>query len=904
MINHRCCLLFFLLFLPGLLFAQSATVKGVVFDAKNNTPLVGAYVHLDGSHQRVTTDAEGKYELTGIKPGAYKMKVEYIGYLKYEKKVQITGSQSVALNISLSPTIAALHSVSVFGKINGETDAASRSAEKTANNITNVIGAHAMERSPDINAANVLQRVSGVTIERNSGADQAYAIVRGLEPRYSNTLINGIKISSPDEKSRYVSLDVVPSDLLQRIEVSKSLLPEMEGDAIGGTVNLIFKDAPDAPLFKAMASVGYSNIFFDRKYTSFSKSDIQKKSMYDKNGAAYVAKPGDFSRSNLDFKDKTAPPTTTVGFTYGRRFLKNKLGLLIADNFQNQYYGTNSEFNIVAPDNKNNFKPGITDVANRTYSTQQLNNGLSAHLDYNINDRNKLSLNNVFLYSYMAQSRLSIDTSITGGNGGRVGPGTGSVFNDNRSLTNHQYLENLKLEGKHILSRHFLFDWAGVYSSAAKKSPDRADIAIDHKINADYTSTPFYFDGISRIWQHNTDRNDQVQANLTYKQSIGSAVLELKAGGLYRHKIRENAQDQYQLRPILGSSNTKQPFTDIYAAQWEVYNPKGTADYDVNAYHAFENISAGFGQAKLSFHKLDVFGGVRVEGTSQGFDYANYIATLANNVRIKYRDLLPSAMLKYKLNEKTNLRASYYKSISRPNYFELVPYTILGTDYNQMGNPNLKHTVADNYDIRYELYPKEDEEFFIGGFYKSLTNPIENVLQSLSSGDLVYQPQNAAAKAKIAGAELAFTKFWGNIGITGNYTYIYSDVFAPKIDPLAPTVDKRTVYQHRPLQGQANNVLNLSLEYKNTRKQIFAQLAYQYVGKTLSDLYFNTDYDYYQQPQSFLSLSADKTFNKHFTLFGKFNNLLNTPTIVRINGITVGKDIYKANFNIGVRYSH
>ncbi|NLR82946.1 TonB-dependent receptor [Chitinophaga eiseniae] len=903
MISHSYrYLLSILLFLPHFLFAQQAVIRGTITDAKSNRPLQGAYVHLDGAHLRMTTDATGNYEFAGVKPGEYKLKVSFIGYQKFEQKVALAGVQ--VLNVPLTPGIAALHGVSVFGKINGETDAASRSSEKTANNITNVIGAHAMERSPDINAANVLQRVSGVTIQRNSGADQAYAIVRGLEPRYNTTLINGIKISSPDEKSRYVSLDVVPSDLLQRIEVSKSLLPEMEGDAIGGTVNLIFKDAPDAPLFKAMAAMGYSNIFFNRKYHYFSSADLQHKSVFDKYGPSYVAKPGDFSRSNLDFKEKTAPPNTMAGITFGRRFMKRKLGILIADNFQQQYYGTNSEFNIVAPDNQNHFKPGITDVANRTYSTLQLNNGLTAHVDYNINDRNKLSLNNVFLYSKLVQSRLSIDTSITGGNGGRVGPGTGSIFNDNRSLTNNQYLENLKLEGKHILTKHLLFDWAGVYSSAVKRSPDRADISIDHKVNADFTSTPYYFDGISRIWQHNSDKNNQVQGNLTYKEDMGQSLLELKVGGLYRHKIRDNAQDQYQLRPLLGAGNTKQPFTDIYSAQWEVYNPKGTADYDVNAYHAFENISAGYGQAKLSFQRVEVMGGLRMEATSQGFDYANYIATLANNVRIKYRDLLPSAMVKFKLSNTTNLRASYYKSISRPNYFELVPYTILGTDFNQMGNPNLKHTVANNYDVRYEWYPKDDEQLFIGGFYKDLTNPIENVLQSLSGGDLVYQPQNAAARAKIGGAELAFTRFWGNIGVTGNYTYIYSDVYAPKIDPLAPTVDKRVVYQHRPLQGQANNVLNLSLEYRNTVKHLFAQLAYQYVGKTLSDLYFNTDYDYYQQPQSFLSLSADKTFNRHFTLFAKLNNLLNTPTVIRINGITVGKDIYNANFNIGLRYSH
>src|SRR5262249_34424548 len=157
-------------------------------------------------------------------------------------------------------------------------EAGPRQREKYANNIVNVISAQAMERSPDINAANVLQRISGLTIQRNGGSDQAYPVIRGLDPRYNHTLINGIKIGGPDDKSRYVPLNIVPSDLLGSIEVHKSLLPEMEGDASGGTVNMVMKDAPDRQVFKVLGSVGYSKLFIDRKFQNFSKSDIQQKS--------------------------------------------------------------------------------------------------------------------------------------------------------------------------------------------------------------------------------------------------------------------------------------------------------------------------------------------------------------------------------------------------------------------------------------------------------------------------------------------------------------------------------------------------------------------------------------------------------------------------------------------------
>jgi outer membrane cobalamin receptor len=357
----------------------------------------------------------------------YELKVKYVGYKEFKKQIELVENKITSITISLQEKTDSLENVTVYGKAAQETEASSRHSEKNANNITNVLSAQAMQRSPDINAANALQRVSAVTLQRNSGSDEAYAIIRGLEPRYNNTLINGVKVTSPDPVSRFVSLSIVPSDLLDKIEVSKTLTPQMEGDAIGGTVNLVFKDAPEFEIFKVNGSLGYSSIFFNRKYDDFDHGAVQTKSVSERFGPAYTANPGNFSRANLDFTQKNAPLTSLLGFTYGRRFFKNKLGFILSNSYQNQYYGTNSQFNIAQLDTRpgKDYQPVISDVANRTYSTQQLNNGLSGHLDYRFNDKNKISLDNVFLYTYIAQTRLSVDTSILGGNGGRVGPGTG-----------------------------------------------------------------------------------------------------------------------------------------------------------------------------------------------------------------------------------------------------------------------------------------------------------------------------------------------------------------------------------------------------------------------------------------------------------------------------------------------
>ncbi len=229
----------------------------------------------------------------------------------------------------------------------------------------------------------------------------------------------------------------------------------------------------------------------------------------------------------------------------------------------------------------------------------------------------------------------------------------------------------------------------------------------------------------------------------------------------------------------------------------------------------FENITAGYGEAKISTNNFDLFGGVRVEKTEQGYTLNTFYPTGVNAVTKNYTDVLPSIMFKYKLNNKTNIRLSYFKSISRPNYYELVPATLLSnsTPTAETGNPDLKHSIADNFDIRYELFPKDEEQLFIGGFYKKIKDPIEYAYEGVET----YTPQNLGT-ATVYGGEIVYTKYFGNIGMTGNYTYIYSEISSPKFytDVVAQTTDPNRL-QKRPLQGQTNNSLNLSLLYKNDK---------------------------------------------------------------------------------------
>lgn len=175
-------------------------------------------------------------------------------------------------------------------------------------NVVNVMSAKAMELSPDITVANVIQRMSGVTVERNSSGEGQYAILRGMDKRYNYTLINGVKIPSPDNKNRFVPLDIFPSEMLDRLEVTKSLTADMEGDGIGGAVNLVMKDAPSERQFTANLSTGYNAMYFDRDFQSFNYGDIAKQSPYEAMGKPedYKVTMDNFRMSNLrmDWKSR------------------------------------------------------------------------------------------------------------------------------------------------------------------------------------------------------------------------------------------------------------------------------------------------------------------------------------------------------------------------------------------------------------------------------------------------------------------------------------------------------------------------------------------------------------------------------------------------------------------------
>lgn len=914
-------------------------IKGKVTDKTTGEPLIGATVYLENTKYAALVNLDGTFSLKHVPAGTYKLDVKYVGYKTLEQvEVIVTQEgEEKEMNFTMESAATSVSSVVISGNGKGSNDQSARTMEKYAANVENLLSARAIELSPDVTVGNAMQRVSGVQVQRGSSGDGRYAIIRGMDQRYNNVLVNGIKIASPDDKYRFVPLDLFPSELLERLEVIKALTPNMEGDAIGGSMNLVMKEAPSNFLLTANVSGGYSTLFSDRPFSAFYHGGISQKSPAEMYGNSYTATSANFPLNNLHYYDKNNPINSTVGLTIGDRFLNKKLGIIISAAYQNFYRGSNSQFlipsaqpNAVLPTAAsyatNPQQPAFTDAFDRQYSTQTNRFAINNKIDYVIDGRNKISLYNFYVHQNEYQTRYTPDSTI----GTNSSASSISVDFQNRSTWTIQDIYNATLQGVHDLSSKVRLDWTGTYSIAQKKVPDQAwydwNGNVNLNSNGETTSidSTTYGAGMNRLWQHNQDKDLAGYLNLSYVPKIAGKDVTFSGGGMYRYKTRDAYYNEYSLVPNYG---TVVPFHSIDSMAL-VFNPTSYGQgsqtaVNYNTYTGHEKVAAGYLMAKFMLtHALQVVGGVRVENTQEDFTTNMPYNSDQGYGTIHYTDVLPSAHLKYALTDDQNLRLSYFKSISRPSFAELDPYHYIGEFYDEIGNPYLKHTRADNLDLRYEWFPGVADQLLLGAFYKDLQNPIEYfVTRNGGPSALFIQPQNVS-QANNYGFEGVFTKYFGMFGVSANYTYTHSKVTTPKLlyHYVGTAIRTDTVFQSRPLQGQAENIGNISLLYKNPKIGLDLQIALAYTGDLIAQVSPYYGFDIWQKAYTQLDFSGEKRIAKRFYFYAKVNNLTNSPNRLYIkfpygqeygpalpyqttsNVTNVERDIYKLSFLAGFKF--
>ena len=862
------------------------TVDGIVKDNRTGEPLIGSVVEVkELPNIKTTTGLDGSFKLSELPDkGRYTLVVRYISYKTREVPIEVSDKGTVT--IALDEDLRELSEVVVKGHKEYHSDRSAIDMEKTAGNVLNVMSQQSIQLSPDVNVASVLQRVSGVTMERDASGEASYAILRGMDKRYNYTLVNGVKIPSPDDKNRYIPLNMFPTDLMDRLVVSKSLTADMEGDAAGGVVDMVMKDAPSHFQIQANAAIGASDYFWNdsRNYLSSNRGSYTHTSPYEAHGADYKATTADFSNGPTQITKLSLPaPNFVGGLSIGNRFWKDRIGVMLAGSVQNIFRGAERTYNSVKMASGEQAMY-IYSLQHRYYSIHDLTAGFHAKVDLQL-DNNKLEWYNMYVRTNSKGVRYnnSINTEY-------ISSDTYTQDDETRSLSQTQSVFATHLKGTHHLTPSFTVDWASIFSQAKEEDPDRTYLTLTNTVEApDGVDGSLWSVGknilktmpkdMERRFQHNTDKDWAGYLNLSYDTRFSHGISALwKAGAQYRRKERGNRYYSYVFSPTdISQQLDGNGFDQFASINWTCKTPYSQAS-QLN-YDSKEHIGAAYLMTTVKTPWGELNAGVRAEHTNQIYTMLQKFRNMGQVGEQSYWDWMPSASVKWTPTKKMNVRLSYYRSINRPGFYEIVPYQIMGEEYQEKGNPNLKRARIDNVDLRWEWFPSATEQVLAGVFYKYLQDPIEQVFVSAdgkigSGADAYYMPDNLG-NAKNYGFEIDVVKYIRHFGIKANYTYTHSSITTTKREYNVGSAEYKTgVTQTRPLVNQAPHTANISLLYKDTRYGWNAQLAASFTGTKLALVSPFKDADQWDKAMFGLDFSMEKKFPCGVSLFLKANNLL------------------------------
>lgn len=900
---------------------QAQTMKGRIISDAGTLP--GATVKGLSFKQGTATDLEGTFSLNAPDTGAVKIAVSYMGYETRELELHLAKGVTDLGNIELSPDKKGnLGEVIVTGTM-APSQAKAYSIKKNSIAIMDVIAADAIGKLPDRNAAEAVQRMQGVAVARYHGeADQA--TVRGTPFAWTSTLFNGSRLPSSNViGNRSSVLDVVPSEMIQYVQVAKAITPDMEGDAIGGSVNFITRTAPASRQLNVSGAAGYNT----------------------------------FSRN----------ATYNGSLLYGDRFFKDKLGVIVSGAIWNRQWGSDAfetTYNTSLPDPKQ--RNSINTVLLKRYMGTRQTMGVNAGAEYKLSTSHKLFFRGMM--NKFNDIRPVYESYVD--------------YNNSRYQYNYRYshyqttLNGMELGGEHQLASHIKLDWSLSDYKAKyflETPPTNASKGLPiatfrQKITSGFNNLSG--DG-KRYWGFDSpdgiggdpmdfvsgvkDPNEVISADKLSLQQLVIAQLDnsehdqigqlnlkidassrvrFKIGGKYRHKYRESTygsnivympgaalgvpdapalltlaqldrttfpsgseffgtmngnHSQYIVDPL-----TKDQLFDMYGAEFLKKNGFMEVTPKTNPtalYTGTEDVIAGYAMAEIeATDKLKITGGIRNEYTrmelngSQATTEGKPAVTSIKPSVVKnnYNALLPMLHIKYMLGEKANLRAAYTRTFIRPNFGDMSPGTSVDNTKAPMaisqGNPDLKPTFSNNFDLMGEYYFKNIGLLSGGLFYKKISDVVftDLSMQQINGNDyLVTQAKNLNS-ASLMGFEAGINKrfdflkgFWSGFGVEVNYTYIDSKVEVPRGIGAAQVIDKTT------LPNQSKHLFNAILFFE--RNGVMVRLAGNYRGASVETINQQLGPDCYIWTAANFTIDASATVSitPRLRTFIELNNLSN-----------------------------
>jgi TonB-dependent receptor len=875
--------------------AAQGVISGQVLDDANGLAVTGVAIRVEATGLGAISDRSGRFTITGVPAGRRTVVTRYLGYAPVTQQVEVADDRTVTVTFRLKSAETTLGAVQVVASRAGQASALNQ--QKNAANVTNVVAADQIGRFPDANLGDALKRIPGVTIGLDQG-EARFGSIRGTEPRFNSVMVNGERVPSAEAEVREVQLDLIPADMVQAIEVNKSLTPDMDADAIGGAVNVVTRAAPAGFRLSATTGSGYNWI-----------------------------------------RNK---PVLVGALVAGNRFLDNKLGVIASASYYDQQFGSDNKEGTW--DRTDDGRIYMNEFDLRRYDVQRTRRSMSASLDYRFNENNSIMLRSLYNSRDDWENRFRARWIMGAPNAAgiqnteirRQTKGGGPDPRLQQTRLEDQRTQSHQLSGEHLIANRATLTWSGSIASASETRPDER--YVDWRVRnvatqADYRDEQnpqfpavnpaavapgaFAFRRIEQLesFTEDVDRNGRVDLLVPIREGDNST--RLKFGARYRgkEKLRDNsyffatpssslgnmatagAQDFTTSNMMVGNYQYGTFSSPSFLAGLDLFNPAQftladqPAEYAAGNFDAEERITAGYGMIEQSFGPtVSMVAGVRVENTSvdyRGFEFdVDEETTRPTSGSQSYTDILPSINLRWDVSRNTVVRGAWTNTLARPNYFDLVPYREISLDDNELavGNPALEPTRAMNFDLSAERYLENVGLISVGVFHKQITDFIFNLTQFQSVDPVtgqtfsrISQPRNGAS-AQLTGVETALQRqldflpgMLRYLGVYVNYTFNNSSVDGLDIEGR----ENETL----PLLGTSTHSGNISFSFDAPRVTLRLAVNYQSEALDPGEGGYNEDafFDRWADRRTDIDANANVRITPSMQFFVEANNLNNRP---------------------------
>jgi len=809
-----------LMLCPAFIQAQTGQLIGKVLDASTGQGIVDAGIQIVGTTTGGTSGLDGRYRMK-VGSGTVTIQVRRIGYTpKTITGIIVPDNGVTNQDISLTATKLQLAAVSVTAAKEKGTISEALNQQRNATNVVNAITAEQISRSPDGDAAQAAQRISGVTVQ-----DGKYLQVRGLSERYTTASLNGVRIPSPEPERKVVPLDLFPTSLLQDISTSKTFSPDQPGDFAGANINIRTKEFPANREVNYSLGVGGNSVVLHESMPFAPQA-----------GGETFGLVG--TSRNIPTALQSANFLGTVTTQQMQSMVKQQRNVwnpIYRNGLGNGSFGISAGGNTVLGK-----RIGYVVSANYGYSEERKANEVTAVGNQGANNtvvplatfrgttgRVGVQWGGIANISAMLgqNSRVALNTTFTrnADNEARVDGGFDENLNDSISRTTLRYVArgviNVTTLGEHQLSNTHKTTWSLTYGSTIRKEPDRSDMVYSRAPDGVYRILSS-LDGARRVYFNLSETN--VVGQWDHTMSLNQNLIKVGMYGRVTNRIAD--APMYAFITNAGENITSQPANVIFGpTQSSSVNvqPIGQA----GSYTASDVTQAAYVMTEWQLtDKIRMIVGTRGEAATINVN-TNTQGGFQGQADLKNLDALPSLLINTKLTDAQNLRFAVSRTLSRPEYRELSPVTfrdVLG-GVSVTGNNNLKRALINNIDLRYEWFPTNYEVVSVGVFSKHFINPIERTEQA-TSGAYQARFQNAISATNY-GIELELRKqLLTNVSTFSNITLMHSLVQLDTTQGLSVTDKSRS------LVGQAPYVMNTGVTYSSLDGKTNATLLFNRVG--------------------------------------------------------------------------